>query len=54
MTRLIEEPLKEELDILKELNERYKDTLDDLDAEYKTLEASFKEMASQLVVTENE
>jgi len=54
MIRLIEEPLKEELDILKELNERYKDTLDDLDAEYKTLEASFKEMANQLVVTRNE
>ena len=54
MIRLIEEPLKEELDILKELNERYKDTLDDLDAEYKTLEASFKEMASQLVVTDDE
>ena len=54
MTRLIEEPLKEELDILKELNDRYKDTLDDLDAEYKELEASFKEMASQLVVTDSE
>lgn len=54
MTRLIEEPLKEELDILKELNKRYKDTIDDLDAEYKELEASFKEMANQLVVTEDE
>ena len=54
MIRLIEEPLKEELDILKELNERYTDTLDDLDAEYKELEASFKEMASQLVVTDSE
>ena len=54
MTRLIEEPLKEELNVLKELNERYKDTLDDLDAEYKELEASFKEMANQLVVVEDE
>ncbi|MGX7349235.1 type I restriction-modification system subunit M [Dolosicoccus paucivorans] len=54
MTRLIEVPLKEELDIIKELNERYKDTLDDLDAEYKELEASFKEMVSQLVVTKDE
>src|SRR5699024_9616857 len=44
MTRLIEEPLIEELDTLKELNERYTDTLDDLDAEYNELEASFKEM----------
>lgn len=54
MIRLIEEPLKEELDILKELNNRYLDTLDGLDAEYKTLEASFKEMANQLVVTIDE
>lgn len=54
MTRLIEVPLKEELDTLKELNERYKDTLDDLEVKYKELEASFKEMADQLVVTYNE
>ena len=54
MIRLIEEPLKEELDTLKELDDRYKETLFDLDAEYKDLEKSFKEMASQLVVTEDE
>lgn len=54
MILLIEEPLKKELDTLKELNTRYKDTLDDLDAEYKELEASFKEMSSQLVVTDSE
>lgn len=54
ITRLIEVPLKEELDTLKELNERYKDTLDDLEVKYKELEASFKEMADQLVVTYNE
>ena len=54
MIRLIEIPLKKELDTLKELDNRYKDTLDDLDAEYKELEAGFKEMASQLVVTDCE
>ena len=54
MIRLIEEPLKEELDTLKELDNRYTDTLDDLEAEYKELEASFKEMANQLVVTDGE
>lgn len=54
MIRLIEEPLKEELDTLKELDNRYKDTLDDLEVEYKELEASFKEMTSQLVVIEDE
>ncbi|MDN6161925.1 MAG: type I restriction-modification system subunit M, partial [Atopostipes sp.] len=54
MIQLIEEPLKEELETLKELDERYKDTLDDLEEEYKELEADFKEMASQLVVTEDE
>src|SRR5699024_7704033 len=52
MIRLIEEPMKKELNILKELDNRYKDTLDDLEVEYKELEAIFKEMASQLVVTE--
>ena len=54
MTQLIEEPLKEELDILKELNKRYKDTLDDLDVKYNELEEIFKEMASQLVVIKDE
>lgn len=54
MIRLIEQPLKEELNILKELDERYKHTLDNLEEEYKQLEASFKEMANQLVVTRNE
>src|SRR5699024_12071686 len=34
MIRLIEIPLKKELDTLKDLDNRYKDTLDDLDAEY--------------------
>src|SRR5699024_9571872 len=47
MIRLIEEPLKEELDTLKELDNRYKDTLDDLEVEYKELEVSFKVMTDQ-------
>lgn len=54
MIQLIEQPLKEELNTLKILDERYKDTLTDLEEEYKQLEASFKEMASELVVTEHE
>ena len=54
MTRLIEEPLKEELDTLKELDDRYKDTLDDLEEKTRVLEVSFKEMISNLVVTEDE
>ncbi|MDN6195611.1 MAG: type I restriction-modification system subunit M [Atopostipes suicloacalis] len=54
MIELIEEPLKEELDTLKELSNRYKNTLSDLEEEYKELEASFKEMASELVVTDHE
>lgn len=54
MIELIEEPLKEELDTLKELSNRYKDTLEDLEEEYKELEASFKKMASELVVTADE
>lgn len=54
MVELIERPLNDELDILKELNNRYKDTLSDLDAEYKELEASFEELMSELVVTKYE
>ena len=51
MIKLVEEPLKAELDILKELNERYSETLEDIDAEIAKLEAEFAEMVSQLVVT---
>lgn len=52
MIELIERPLNDGLDTLKELNNRYKDTMDDLEAEYKELEASFEEMMSELVVTD--
>lgn len=49
MINLIEKPLKEELEILKLLDNRYKSTLDDLDKEYIELEASFESLLSELV-----
>ncbi len=52
MILLAQEPLKKELAILKELQDRYKDTLADLDAETLVLEKEFEALASQLVVTE--
>src|SRR5699024_210657 len=52
MTRLIEIPLKNELDILKELKERYTDTLETIEKESKSLEAQFEDMLSELVVIE--
>ncbi|HZK18118.1 MAG TPA: type I restriction-modification system subunit M [Clostridia bacterium] len=52
MVNLIERPLKDELDILKLLNERYGSTLDDLDKEYSELEKEFNSMLSDLVVVE--
>src|SRR5699024_8991276 len=52
MTGLIEIPLKNELDILKELKARYADTLETIEKESQSLEAQFEEMLSELVVTE--
>ncbi len=52
MTRLIEIPLKDELDTLKALKERYADTLETIDGESKSLEAQFEAMLAELVVTE--
>lgn len=49
MTALIEKPLKDELEILKMLDDRYKSTLNDLDEEYKELESSFETLLSELV-----
>ena len=49
MISLIEKPLKDEMDTLKLLNNRYKSTLNDLDEEYNKLETSFEELLSQLV-----
>lgn len=49
MVSLIEKPLKNELEILKLLDDRYKYTLNDLDEEYSELEASFESLLSELV-----
>ena len=49
MISLIEKPLKDELEILKMLDDRYKSTLNDLDEEYSELEASFESLLSELV-----
>lgn len=51
LTKLVEAPLKNELDTLKELKERYADTLEIIEEESKALEAQFEEMLSDLVVT---
>lgn len=52
MTKLIEQPLKNDLDTLKLLKERYADTLETIDAESKQLEAQFAAMLAELKVTE--
>ena len=52
MVNLIKRPLEEELDILKLLKDRYSSTLNDLDKEYKELEADFETMLAELVVLE--
>ncbi|HHU19688.1 MAG TPA: type I restriction-modification system subunit M [Bacilli bacterium] len=52
LTKLVEAPLKNELDTLKELKERYADTLETIEEESKALEAQFEEMMQELVVTE--
>ena len=52
ITKLVEVPLKNELDILKELKERYADTLETIEAESKSLEEQFEAMVQELVVTE--
>ena len=51
-TKLVEVPLKNELDSLKKLKERYADTLETIEAESKSLEAQFEAMLQELVVTE--
>lgn len=51
-SELIEKPLKEELDILKQLDNQYKYTLNDLDEEYNEVEDLFKSMMDELVVIE--
>ncbi|PAV27787.1 type I restriction-modification system subunit M [Virgibacillus profundi] len=52
ITKLVEVPLKNEIDTLKELKERYADTLETIEEESKSLEAQFEAMLQELVVTE--
>ncbi|MBM5695473.1 type I restriction-modification system subunit M [Listeria seeligeri] len=50
LVKLIELPLKKELNILEQLNKRYAETLDDLDEESEKLEAELEKFMSELVV----
>ncbi|EAE6318045.1 type I restriction-modification system subunit M [Listeria monocytogenes] len=50
LVKLIELPLKKELDIIKQLHERYAETLDDIDQESKKLENELEKLMSELVV----
>lgn len=52
MINLVEIPLKEELDIIKMLDERYSETISDMDEQIAELETAFEDLVSQLVVTE--
>ncbi|EHW7494946.1 type I restriction-modification system subunit M [Listeria monocytogenes] len=50
LVKLIERSLKKELDIIKQLHERYAETLDDIDEESKKLENELEKLMSELVV----
>ncbi|MCE5007639.1 type I restriction-modification system subunit M [Staphylococcus equorum] len=52
MTRLIENPLINEIDTLNLLQKRYADTLNMIENESQSLEIQFEEMVSELVVTD--
>ncbi len=52
MTRLIENPLKADLDTLKMLKERYTDTLETIDEEADQLEQELEALMQELVVQE--
>ena len=54
LEQLVYFPLKKELKILEQLEERYSETLDTLDRELSSLEKSLEEMLENLVVTTNE
>lgn len=49
---LVHQPILAEINIIKELNERYSETIDDIDKEIAKVQAEFEELASQLVVTQ--
>ncbi|MBC1931903.1 hypothetical protein, partial [Listeria seeligeri] len=50
LVKLIELPLKKELNILEQLHKRYAETLDDLEEESTKLEAELEKLMSELVV----
>ncbi|EAC7320218.1 type I restriction-modification system subunit M [Listeria monocytogenes] len=50
LVKLIELPLKKDLDMLEQLYERYAETLDDIDEESKKLENELEKLMSELVV----
>jgi len=50
MINLIEQPLKDELERLKMLDDRYKSTLNDLEEEYSELNSNFENLLSELVM----
>ena len=50
MVDLIKIPLKAEIDVIEMLQERYGDTLADIDAEIAELMNEFNELRSELVV----
>lgn len=50
-TALIEAPLRAEIATLEMLNERYSETLDDIDAEIREMEQLIEEMLGEMVVT---
>ncbi|MFD1363282.1 type I restriction-modification system subunit M [Lentibacillus salinarum] len=52
MIRLIEDPLKDELQTLEMLQERYADTLTTIEEESEQLEKDFEKMMQQLVVSD--
>ncbi|EMX4399331.1 type I restriction-modification system subunit M [Listeria innocua] len=50
LVKLIELPLRKELDVLRQLHERYAETLDDIDEESKKLDKELEKLMSELVV----
>lgn len=50
LVKLIEIPLKKELNIIKQLHQRYAETLNDLDEESKKLENELEKLMNELVV----
>ena len=50
MVQLAENPVKKDLDVLKMLNERYSETLADIDDEIAKVEKELEAMMSELVV----